>query len=76
MSENSSQSVKPTSSQRLIDLQQLARRFGICRDTARMLVLSRQITGHKIGGCWRFRQEDIDEYLARHRQEAEYASNR
>lgn len=38
--------------------------LNISRDTLRLIVKSKQLTGIKVGRLWRFRQSDVDRYLS------------
>lgn len=47
----------------LANLADLSERFGVHRDTLRHEIKIGRLSGHKIGGQWRFTQADIDAYL-------------
>ena len=58
------------SKQMLLTFQELRQEFGVSDRTLRRLIAERRIAYTRAGAQIRFRRDDVDEYLDRHRVEA------
>lgn len=48
---------------RWLSVDEIAAYLGIKRDTVYRWINERNLPGHKIGRLWKFRKEDIDEWV-------------
>ncbi len=62
MTENRSASAWPHED-RWLSVDDIAAYLGIKRDTVYRWISERKMPGHKIGRLWKFRKEDVDEWM-------------
>ena len=48
---------------RWLSVDEIAAYLGIKRDTVYRWISERNMTGHKIGRLWKFRKEEVDEWV-------------
>lgn len=48
---------------RWLSVDEIAEYLGIKRDTAYKWISGKQMPAHKVGRLWKFRKEDVDEWM-------------
>jgi len=58
-------------SQRIINLEQVAKLLGVSERTIVRLVENKELIGFKVGRSWKFEETDIEAYIQRQKERAQ-----